>query len=194
LGELYFQKRPLILASGSSRRHQILSQIGIKFEVIASRIQERLPDENDDPPLLTERIASEKVKSVLLSGEKRPVLGADTVVYLEKKILGKPNDTIHACDILRFLSGKIHKVVTGIALYEPVKRKMITGHEITEVEFKSLGEDLIKWYVSTGEALDKAGAYGIQGYGSVLVKKINGCYFNVVGLPVSLLLELLKRL
>jgi len=171
---------PLILASGSPRRREILAMAGIPFTVQAADIPEdALPGES--PHELVTRLAREKAYAI----DKPPgaVLGADTVVVLGSQILGKPQDSEDARRMLRLLSAREHEVVTGFCLRFP--DDSIEEAERTRVVFNTLSEDEIAAYVATGEPMDKAGAYAIQGLASKFIRRIEGCYFNVVGLPVA---------
>jgi septum formation protein len=176
-------KRILILASRSPRRAAILQQLGIPFEVRVSQVQE----ENFQGTLAqrVERLALAKAQAVAKEQEGL-ILGADTLVSLDDKILGKPQDAEHAARMLSLLSGRVHQVMTGLAL---VEGRELCGHQLTHVKMRKLSVGEIERYVATGEPLDKAGAYGIQGRGAALVEEIAGCYYNVVGLPVALLLR-----
>ena len=179
----------LILASASPRRRELMKLISEYFEVIPSEWEEKIP-ENIDAFSAPEYLAVQKAKYVF---EKHggTVIGCDTVVISNDKILGKPRDEGDAKRMLLELSGKKHFVVTGCAVFS--ERGSFSFSQVTEVEFYSLSEEEIEEYVSTGEPLDKAGAYGIQGKGAVLVKGINGDYYNVVGLPVARLKRMLDR-
>ena len=170
----------LVLASASPRRQQILRAAGIPFIARpADVIEALLPDES--PEVFVKRLAEAKARAVWRDGEL--VLGADTVVVIDKTILGKPADEDEARRMLRLLSGRTHRVLTGIALFDgTVVRADV---EETMVHFRDLDDLEIADYAATGEPLDKAGAYGIQGAASKFVPCIEGCYFNVVGLPIS---------
>ena len=170
----------LVLASASPRRQQILRAAGIPFIARpADVIEALLPDES--PEAFVKRLAEAKARAVWRDGEL--VLGADTVVVIDKTILGKPADEDEARRMLRLLSGRTHRVLTGIALFDgTVVRADV---EETMVHFRDLDDLEIADYAATGEPLDKAGAYGIQGAASKFVPCIEGCYFNVVGLPIS---------
>lgn len=172
----------LILASGSPRRKELLETAGLSFSIIVADITEVIPD-GASPEEAVKSLALQKAQAVAKLYPDCVVLGSDTVVVSGGEILGKPKDEADAEKMLGELSGKIHKVCTGVAIIGPEKTKNFC--ETTEVEFHDLSEKEISDYVKTGEPMDKAGAYGIQGKGCVLVKRINGDYFNVVGLPVS---------
>ena len=183
--------KTLILASSSPRRKELLENLQIPFEVLSSNV-----DESYNPELTPEEIVKElalrKAKNV---AEKRPsdyVIGSDTVVVSDGKVLGKPENQEHAVQMLKSLSGRTHSVYTGVSIFTP--NEHIEFYEKTDVMFWELTDDEINGYVATGEPFDKAGAYGIQGFGSMLVKKINGDYFSVVGLPLSKTVRALKKL
>ena len=171
-----------ILASASPRRKEILSNAGFDFEVIVSDADENI-SEDLTPEKTVEELAKRKALSVWESNKDAVVFGCDTVVAVDGKILGKPADYEDAFNMLRMLSGKVHTVSTGVCICSAEKLSVFSN--TTRVEFYSLSDETIKSYISTGECRDKAGAYGIQGYGSVLVKEIKGDYFSVMGLPVS---------
>lgn len=184
------KEKRFILASASPRRAELLRNAGFDFEIIVSDADESLPD---GIPVSEAVLRLSKVKAQSVS-EKYPgavVLGCDTVVSLDGKIMGKPKDDRHASEMLRTLSGKIHKVYTGVTVTDGERTEsFFTG---TEVEFYPLSEETIASYIATKETADKAGAYGIQGFGSVLVKRIDGDYFSVMGLPVSESARVLAR-
>jgi len=180
---------PLILASASPRRANLLTQLGLQFRVEPSRIPEGvLPEET--PGEHAERLSRAKALEVWERNQGALVLAGDTVVVLDGEILGKPGDPQEALAMLLALSGRTHKVVSGLALALPGEH-VHSGVMTTEVTFRSFGEELARVYVATGEPMDKAGAYGIQGLGSALVKGIRGDFHTVVGLPIPLLLDLL---
>lgn len=172
----------IILASASPRRRELMELAGYDFEVICADIVEVVP-ENVQPQEVVMSLALQKAQAVAAEHKDAVVVGSDTVVALDGKILGKPHSEQEACEMLRSLSGRTHKVFTGVAIVGGGKVKNFFDE--TDVEFYPLGDDEIKNYVATGEPMDKAGAYGIQGKGSVLVKKINGDFFNVMGLPIA---------
>ncbi|HUU27934.1 MAG TPA: Maf family protein [archaeon] len=179
-----------ILASASPRRTQLLRQMGITHEVVPAHVDENsgLPAE---PGAHVTALAERKA---LLVSESRPsalVLGADTVVYHHGEILGKPADFSEACRMVERLAGTEHEVFTGIALAGPQGSPVESSFEVTRVRFRPLDKRHIELYAATGEPFDKAGAYGIQGYGSALVERVTGCYFNVMGLPVTRLIRML---
>ncbi|MDW5265575.1 MULTISPECIES: nucleoside triphosphate pyrophosphatase [Acidobacteriaceae] len=187
----------LILASASPRRRELLTQAALSFTVEAADLnEERLPDEA--AAAYVQRLAVEKAQAVwarhsAVDTEADPliVLGADTAVVSEGNILGKPANAADARRMLQLLSGRTHAVLTGLAA---VTRKGVKSEvEITQVTFNVIGDGEINEYVSTGEPLDKAGAYAIQGYAARWIPRIEGCYFNVVGLPIARTVALLAE-
>ena len=182
----------IILASGSPRRKEILQNTKLKFEIQKSDIEEVIL-ENESPEDMVVRLAYEKAFDVAKRNTDRLVIGADTIVALDNEVLGKPKDQNEAYQMIKRLSNKTHKVITGISLINLKENKIIKDYVVSFVTFKDLSEDSIKDYINTNESLDKAGAYGIQGYGALLVKNIQGDYFNIVGLPISRLSDLLKN-
>ncbi len=172
----------IILASASPRRKELLSTAGLEFTVRVADVEEVI-DENATPDEVVMSLALQKAQAVAQADPTATVIGADTVVVLDGEILGKPENEQNAIEMLTALSGRSHTVYTGVAIINGKKIKNFC--EATQVEFFPLTEDEIRSYVATGEPMDKAGAYGIQGKGCVLVRKIDGDYFNVVGLPVS---------
>ena len=170
--------RRLILASASPRRRELLSQIGVVFDVDAAHV-----DEGDDPRV--NAVEKARAAAARHRGEDAVVLGADTEVVLDGSVLGKPGGEAHAREMLRRLSGRTHAVVTAYALVDCTTGRELVRSVETEVTFRHLTDDDIDAYVATGEPLDKAGAYGIQGRGAVLVDRIDGDYFTVVGLPLA---------
>lgn len=183
----------IVLASGSPRRREILQGLGLRFRVEVSGADETI--EPECPPYLAvERLSLLKAADVAKSQpEKALVIGADTVVVLNHEILGKPKDEADAVRMLSALSGREHSVLTGISAVRRSDGKGVSVYEETKVRFRALSEHEILQYVRTGEPMDKAGAYGIQGIGSLLVEKIDGDYFNVVGLPVCRLARMLAE-
>lgn len=179
----------IILASASPRRSELMTLAGFRFDVICADIDEIVP-EKALPQEVVMSLALQKAQAVAKDHRKSAVVGSDTVVALDGKILGKPRSESEAAEMLRSLSGRIHKVFTGVAII--CGEKVTSFFEETEVEFYPLTDQEILDYVATGEPMDKAGAYGIQGRGAVLVKRINGDYFNVMGLPISKVYRELK--
>ena len=181
----------VILASASPRRKEILQNTKLNFDIQKSDIEEVIL-ENESPEDMVVRLAYEKAFDVAKRNTDRLVIGADTIVALDNEVLGKPKDQNEAYQMIKRLSDKTHKVITGISLINLKENKIIKDYVVSFVTFKDLSEDSIKDYINTNESLDKAGAYGIQGYGALLVKNIQGDYFNIVGLPISKLSDLLK--
>ena len=178
----------LVLASQSPRRSEILRQAGIPFVVRAASVDES-PLPGETPPDYVRRLAEMKALAVEAPPEQT-VLGADTTVVAAGKMLGKPVDAAEAKSMLRVLSGARHEVLTGICLKKGPAR--VRDYTVTEVWFASMTESEIEEYVASGEPMDKAGAYGIQGLASKFIERINGCYFNVAGLPVALVYRHLR--
>ena len=175
----------LILASASPRRRALLEQIGVTFAVECSCVAEEI-DPAMPPEEVVQQLALQKAAAVAAKHQEGLVLGADTVVVNEGHLMGKPGSEAEAAEMLRGLSGRWHQVMTAVALVDASGQKAPwVSVEKTEVKFRDLKEADIAAYVATGESMDKAGAYGIQGYGALLVEKIEGCYFNVVGLPLQ---------
>ena len=195
----------LILASASPRRRELLTQAGFSFQVHPAHIPED-PLEGEDPFTYVTRLACEKAEAVFrelieangvagnagLDGESLAVLGADTTVTLDDHILGKPEDTADAARMLRLLSGRVHRVITGVALVTAKGSEVAA--EATAVRFLPLSDEEIAAYVASGEPMDKAGAYAIQGYAARWIPRVEGCYFNVVGLPIALVAALLESI
>jgi len=186
----------LVLASASPRRQELLRNAGIAFVVCPADIPET-PLPNETPTVLAERLAQEKARAVSHQRPGHVILGADTIVVVDEEILGKPRDAADAARMLRLLSGRSHLVITGVCL-RTENRELNTGFvdvrsEITLVVMEPLSEDEIRDYIATVEPMDKAGAYAIQGIASRWISRIEGDYFNVVGLPVALVLRMLKE-
>ena len=186
------QNGRIILASQSPRRKYLLTQAGLEFDVLPSHI-----DENalamDRPAPYTCTLSRLKAQEISALHPDSWVIAADTIVVIEDEILGKPDDLEQARDMLYRLSGQTHQVYTGYTICCDTEKKAITDSICTDVIFKQLSDEEIEWYISTGEPFDKAGAYAIQGLGTFLVKRINGSYTNVVGLPVCEVIEHLIR-
>ncbi|MEK7818612.1 MAG: nucleoside triphosphate pyrophosphatase [Bacteroidota bacterium] len=179
------QSHKFILASNSPRRKYLLNQIGLKFKIHPSKISENVL-KNETPKENVLRLSLQKAIDVSKSYKDEIVIGADTIVVLNDKILGKPKSKNDAVKMLNRLSNNSHFVYTGFAFVDSKTKKSFTGFEKTKVTFRKLTTDEIKLYVSSGSPMDKAGAYGIQDdFGAVFIKKINGCYYNVVGLPLQ---------
>jgi septum formation protein len=190
----------LVLASASPRRRALLTQAGLRFEVHAAEIPED-PRPGEEPVAYVTRLAREKAEAVfrkLAAGDQESggakknlaVLGADTTVVLDTMILGKPADAADAARMLRLLSGRSHRVITGVALATAQGTEVAA--EVTAVRFLTLSDEEIAAYVATGEPMDKAGAYAVQGLAARWIPRIDGCYFNVMGLPLALVCALLE--
>lgn len=185
-----------VLASGSPRRKELLSEIIPSFDIVVSEADEESVPKTLPPELYVEELALLKATAsskVLDKKRASIVIGADTVVTLDGKILGKPSDEADAFNMLKQLSGRKHEVYTGYCVMRLEDGFTLSKAEKTEVFFKELDDERIRAYVESGEPMDKAGAYGIQGLGKVLINKINGDYNNVVGLPVSALFDVLEK-
>ena len=182
----------MILASNSQRRQEILKDAGFNFRVITSNIEEISDKENVIERILD--IAEKKLEQIAKNNVNEFILAADTVVELDKNIFGKPKDRKEAFKFLKTLSGKIHKVITAYVFKNISKNILIREVVISEVKFFDLDDETINWYLDTGEPFDKAGAYGIQGYGRVLVEKIDGDYYSIMGFPISNFLKNLRKI
>lgn len=184
--------RKIILASNSPRRKEILANLGVEFTSAVSKFNETI-DKSMHPYELVCHLALEKAKGVLRQGyEDAIIIAADTLV-VHDRILGKPRNEMEAYTMLKSLSGEEHQVVTGIALVDCATGLQITDYETTKVYFREISDREINAYINSGEPMDKAGAYGIQGKASLFIRKIDGDYFNVVGLPIFKLGEMLKK-
>lgn len=186
----------LVLASASPRRRELLTQAGFIFSVHPAHIPED-PLPSEEPMAYVTRLARQKAEAVFMelsaaSQEDLVVLGADTTVTLDGHILAKPEDAADAARMLRLLSGRTHRVITGVAV--ATAGRVEVAAEATAVRFLTLSEEEIAGYIATGEPMDKAGAYGIQGRAARWIPRIEGCYFNVVGLPVALVGTMLESI
>ena len=182
----------MILASNSKRRQEILKDAGFNFKVITSNIKEI-----SDKKIITEKvldIAEKKLEQIAKDNKNEFILAADTVVELNGKIFGKPKDMEEEFSFLKTLSGNTHKVITAYVFKNISKNILIKEVVISEVKFLELDNEIINWYLGTAEPFDKAGAYGIQGYGRILVEKINGDYYSIMGFPISNFLENLRKI
>lgn len=185
----------LVLASASPRRAALLGQVGLPFEQLVSPLAEPSPD-GESPRQHVLNSALFKARAVVEvlgpGGADAIVLGADTIVCLGDEVLGKPADQDDAARMLRALSGRIHTVYTGVALVGPQGREL-SACEATRVHMAPLSESQIGWYIASGEPMDKAGAYAVQGHGGRFVERLEGCYYNVVGLPLARTCSLLAQ-
>ncbi|MDF2558424.1 MAG: septum formation inhibitor Maf [Bacillales bacterium] len=181
--------KKVILASTSPRRKELMSLLNVPFVIDAKEVDESF-DACLSPAEVVQFLAEKKAKIIAETNPDAIVIGSDTVVVFKNEIIGKPTSTENAIEILEKLSGETHQVYTGVAILNGEVSEVF--YEATDVKFFDLTQEEIEWYVATNEPLDKAGAYGIQGYGSTLVEKINGDYFTIVGLPVAKLKRKLK--
>lgn len=176
--------KPIILASASPRRAEILTKLGLRFEIRPSAIDENL-QELLPPAEYATALAKHKAHAVAGKIPSAVVIGADTIVVLDQEILGKPQSVEEAHEMLRRLSNRTHRVFTGFAMIDRPTGRQAEGVEMTEVTFRALEEAEIAAYVQSGAAMDKAGAYGIQDLSAVFAERINGCFYNVVGFPLT---------
>lgn len=179
----------VVLASGSPRRRELLNMIGVKHEIMPADIDERyLPGE--DPPAHAERLAREKAAAVAPRAGNSLIIAADTIVVVDGDVLGKPRDPAEAAEMLRRLSGRSHTVHTAVAVrYGGSEASSVESPSVT---FRPLDAELIEAYIATGEPMDKAGSYGIQGFGATLVTRLEGDYFAVMGLPLHRTMQLVE--
>ena len=185
-----------VLASASPRRKELLEKMGLQFSIVVSEADESTVSRDIPVNLYVQELALLKVSAtakMLLRNKKALIIAADTIVTLDGEILGKPDGEDGAKKMLSSLSGRTHEVYTGYCVMRISDGKTVCNSVKTEVKFKTLTEQKIRSYIESGEPMDKAGAYGIQGLGSMLIEKINGDYFNVVGLPVSALADTLEE-
>ena len=184
--------RKIVLASASPRRKELLEQCGVRPEIITSDIEEIISP-NHTPEEISMSLSFQKARDVSERIGQVLIIAADTVVVFDGVILGKPLNDEEAFSMLRRLSGRSHRVITGYSIIDAEGKQKVVEYETTKVYFRSLSDQEILDYISTGECSDKAGAYGIQGKGALLVERIEGCYFNVMGLPISKLNYSLKK-
>ncbi|MBZ4660595.1 MAG: septum formation inhibitor Maf [Desulfacinum sp.] len=184
-------KEALILASASPRRRELLAGLGLRFQIVPSRVEE--PPIGDHPDEGVRALAAFKAREISTRFPEAWVLAADTVVVLGGKVFGKPTDEKDAEEMLRQLSGRTHEVLTAVSLAHRGRGFFQTQAVRTQVSFRDLKDGEIRAYVKTGEPMDKAGAYGIQGVGAFLVQRVHGSYTNVVGLPLAETVDLLMK-
>tara|TARA_Y100001935_G_scaffold231458_1_gene212518 strand:+ start:219 stop:803 length:585 start_codon:yes stop_codon:yes gene_type:complete len=183
-----------IFASNSPRRKEILSKFNIDIKFVSHRFNESIIDKNIEPHSYCKIISNEKANSIVDIYPNQSILSADTIVLSpNKRIFEKPKSKEDAYRMLRALSGKKHEVITGVSIIHKQAKINFSFTETTLVEFNDLRDEEIYYYIKHYEPFDKSGSYGIQGFSSIFVKSINGCYFNVVGLPVSRLFYFLKK-
>jgi septum formation protein len=192
-GTFPFFDRPLVLASASPRRRFLLELVGFEFEVVEPSVNED-DHADEDPVTHVLRLSDLKARSVARGLDSGLVVGGDTIVVLGEEILGKPRDENEAFGMLRRICGEWHVVYTGLAVVDAASGRAASGYETTRVKIRKMSPREIRAYIATGEPMDKAGSYGIQGYGAAIVEAVEGCYFNVVGLPLVRLLSLLRQL
>lgn len=183
---------PIILASASPRRRQLLETLGLPFTVVAADVDEQM-DGFHTPVEIVEQLSLRKAQAVAAQLTSGLVIGSDTIVVLDDQVLGKPVDKQQAVTMLSSLQGREHIVYTGVAVINAAGGAYEVAHSLTKVRMRALSRSRIEAYVATGEPLDKAGAYAIQGLGATLVEGIEGDYFTVVGLPLALTADLLAR-
>jgi septum formation protein len=181
----------VILASGSPRRRELLTLIGIAHDVVPADIDEAI-HENEAPAVYAERLARTKASAVDGESEFTVTIGADTIVVIDDRVLGKPRHRAEAADMLRLLSGRTHTVYTAVAARRG--QRLVSAVEHVAVTFRPLTDAAIVSYIDTGEPMDKAGAYGIQGFGATIVERIDGDYFAVMGLPLGTMVGLIEQL
>ena len=184
-------REKLILASSSPRRKELLDAVGWPYEAIVAGIDETVKP-SETPAAYVQRLAQEKAEAVAARLHSGLVLGADTTVVIEDEILGQPEDDDDARRMLQLLNGKWHEVLTGVAAIR-IGGETRVDYETTRVRFAEMTKREIDWYVATGEARGKAGAYGIQGAAGLFIEEIEGDYFNIVGLPIRLVYELVQK-
>jgi septum formation protein len=185
----------IILASASERRHELLKRIIKEFDIVVSEFDENSVSFKGNCEEYVKQLAEGKAKAVgQLLNEDALVIGCDTIVFCQGKVLGKPCNKNEAVEMLKLLSGNVHQVYSGLALLHKKDNKIISEAIKTDVKFSLLSDKDILTYVERGEPMDKAGAYGIQGYGGVFVEEIHGCYYNVVGLPLNTLNKMMRKM
>jgi len=183
----------VVLASKSPRRKTLLELIGLQFTCNPADVDEVVDDLNGDPASICSELAASKARAVAPMEPEALIIAADTIVVVDNQILGKPRDKQEAFDMLSMLSGREHQVITGLCVLNTSTGCIQTHSEITRVRFRNIQEDEIWAYIGSGEPLDKAGSYGAQGLGAVFVEHIDGCFYNVVGLPLHTLYLMLKE-
>lgn len=181
-------KSRIILASASPRRKELLKYLNIDFEIIPATSEEHI---KDSPISTVELLALQKAQEVSVNNTDAYVIGADTIVTIDNKILGKPKSREDAFNMLSMLSGRKHSVLTGVCVIKPNNWGYFLSHDVTDVYFSKLSDNDILSYIDSGEPFDKAGAYAIQGIAGALIQKIDGCVSNVIGLPLPLLKNML---
>ncbi|WP_307390208.1 Maf family protein [Bacillus horti] len=186
------QARPIILASSSPRRKELLAGLGLSFSIQPSHIIEEV-DMSCPPEEIVQLLAQQKAEAVAKEVQDGVVLGADTIVVIDGKVLGKPQTKEMAFDMLKQLQNHVHEVYSGVALFDVETKERYIGFQQTTVKMKALQDEEIQQYIMTGEPMDKAGSYAIQGIGATFVEEIRGDYFTVVGLPLLMTANFLKK-
>lgn len=185
----------IVLASASQRRQSLLRRLTRNFDVIVSGFNENEVVFNGDCAKYVMELSKGKALAVSeIINVNAVIIGSDTLVAYNEHILGKPKNELEAFHMLKLLSGNVHKVYSGVAIYDISSKELKTDYICTNVKFSELTEEEIKKYIATGEPMDKAGAYGIQGFGGVFVEEIEGCYYNVVGLPLNKVKAMLREM
>jgi len=185
---------PIYLASKSPRRRKLLKQINLNFKSFTVDMEEKIKP-GEKPSVSVKRLSKEKLEIARQKINHGIIITADTIVVLNRKVIGKPKDKKEAKKFLKKLSGKVHLVYTGFSIYNSENKMLLTDYEKTSVEFRKLTAKEIDNYIKSGSPMDKAGAYGIQDdFGAVFIKKINGCYYNVVGLPLTKVYQTLMKI
>ena len=187
------KKHKIILASQSPRRRELLSNLGLNFEVIPANLEEKADSYSSFGELVME-LARQKAEHIAKDHPGRIIVASDTIVVIDNRVLNKPLDRNDAADMLATLAGRQHQVYTSLYIIDGPNSRMVADYSVTDVFFSSLSAEEIERYLDTGEPFDKAGAYGIQGFGSKLVEKISGCFFSVMGFPVALFARRMKEL
>lgn len=186
--------RAWILASASPRRKEMLSRLGLQFRTDPSGFDEPTRTPSETPSGYALRMARMKAKAVAGRHGSALIIAADTIVVVGEDILGKPANDLEARRMIRRLSGCWHEVITGICIFDCARNRLKSASSLTRVHFRRLSAAEIDWYIQTGEYRDKAGAYGVQGYASLFIDRIEGCYFNIVGFPISLFEKMCGKL
>jgi septum formation protein len=184
----------IILASKSPRRKQLLAQIGLKFDIVSSDVDENIVHYRNNPAEYCQELAKLKSEKVSKMNSNSLVIGADTIVVIDNIVLGKPKGKIDAFNMLQLLSGKTHHVFTGVSIQNMARDISISFFSETAVTFHKLNNSDIEYYINNFFPFDKAGSYGIQDWSSIFVKEISGCYYNVVGFPISKFYQEIKNL
>ncbi|KEQ22592.1 Maf family protein [Paenibacillus tyrfis] len=187
--------KTLVLASSSPRRQELIQMLGLPFEIVTNDVDETVSNDLS-PKQIVEELSLRKAKAstARITDSHLIVIGSDTIVVYSEEVLGKPKDQEDAFRMLKLIEGKTHQVYTGITCIDVGESRVITRSRVTDVRMKALSDEQIRAYIATGEPMDKAGAYAVQGIGSTIVESINGDHFNVVGMSLSLLSEMLEEL